>query len=105
MDFFTISTLTFRLLYVLLVIQHRRRRIVHVNVTAHPTSAWVRQQLREAFPFDEPPRYLLMDHDSIFSAEVAHSLMGMQIRPVRTSFQSPWSTVSIKPPGSPCASV
>jgi hypothetical protein len=61
MDFFTVPTVTFRLLYVLFVIQHRRRMIVHVNVTQHPTSAWVRQQLREAFPFDQRPRYLLMD--------------------------------------------
>jgi putative transposase len=90
MDFFAVPTVTFRLLYVLLVIQHRRRKILHVNVTPHPTSAWVRQQLREAFPFDERPRYLLMDHDSIFSVEVAHSLTGMQIEPLRTSVQSPW---------------
>lgn len=90
MDFFAVPTVTFRLLYVLLVIQHRRRKILHVNVTPHPTSAWVRQQLREVFPFDERPRYLLMDRDSIFSVEVAHSLTGMQIEPMRTSFQSPW---------------
>lgn len=90
MDFFTVPTVTFRLLYVLLVIQHRRRRIVQVNVTPHPASAWVRQQLREAFPFNEMPRYLLMDHDSIFSAEVVQAVTGMQIEPMRTSFQSPW---------------
>jgi putative transposase len=53
MDFFTVPTVTFRLFYVLLVIQHRRRKILHFNVTAHPTSAWVRQQLRGAFPFNE----------------------------------------------------
>ena len=63
---------------------------MHVNVTQHPTSAWVRQQLREAFPFDQRPGYLLMDHDSIFSAEVAQALMGMQIQPLRTTVQSPW---------------
>ena len=90
MDFFTVPTVTFRMLSVLFVIQHHRRTIVHVNVTPHPTSAWVRQQLREAFPFDQRPGYLLMDHDSIFSAEVARALMGMQIEPLRTGFQSPW---------------
>ncbi len=90
MDFFTVPTLTFRLLHVLFVIQHRRRKILHVKVTQHPTSAWVRQQLREAFPFDELPRYLLMDHDSIFSAAVAQAVTGMQIQPLRTSVQSPW---------------
>ena len=90
MDFFTVPTVTFRVLYVLFVIQHHRRTIVHVNVTQHPTSAWVRQQLREAFPFDQRPGHLLMDHDSIFSAEVAQTLMGMQIQPLRTTVQSPW---------------
>ena len=90
MDFFTVPTVTFRLLYVLFVIQHHRRKIVHVNVTPHPTSAWVRQQLREAFPFDQRPQYLLMDHDSIFSAAVAQAVMAMQIQPLRTSVQSPW---------------
>jgi putative transposase len=90
MDFFTVPTVTFRLLYVLLVIQHCRRKVLHVNVTPHPTSAWVRQQLREAFPFDQVPRYLLMDHDSIFSAEVVQAVTGMQIEPLRTSVQSPW---------------
>ena len=90
MDFLTVPTVTFRLLYVLLVIQHHRRKIVHINVTQHPTAAWVCQQLREAFPFDQRPRYLLMDHDSIFSAAVAEAVTGMQIQPLRTSVQSPW---------------
>jgi hypothetical protein len=52
MDFFVVPTVTFRLLYVLLVIQHDRRNVLHVNVTAHPTAVWVIQQLREAFPFE-----------------------------------------------------
>ncbi len=90
MDFFTVQTVTFRLLYVLFVVRYRRRTVVRLSVTLHPTSAWVRQQLREAFPFDELPRYLLMDRDAIFSAEVARTPTVMQIRPIRTSFQSPW---------------
>ena len=90
MDFFTVPTLTLRLLYVLLVIQHDRRKVPHVNVTASPTATWVSQQLREAFPFAGAPRYLLMDRDSIFSAEVCHVLRHMEVRPVRTSVQSPW---------------
>jgi putative transposase len=85
-----VPTLTLRLLYVLLVIQHDRRRVLHVNATAHPTAAWVTQQLREAFPFERRPRYLLMDRDSIFSAEVCRGLRHMEVHPVRTSFQSPW---------------
>jgi transposase InsO family protein len=90
MDFFTVPTLTFRLLYVLLVIQHDRRRVLHVNVMANPSAAWVSQQLREALPFERGPRYLLLDRDSIFSAEVSGVLRHMEVRPVRTSFQSPW---------------
>ena len=90
MDFFTVPTVSFRLLYILFVIHHRRRMILHVNVTAHPTAACVRQQVREAFPFADAPHYLLMDRDSIFSAEVARTLTAMQICPMRTIFGSPW---------------
>ena len=56
MDFFTVPTLTLRLLYVLLVIERDRRKVLHVNVTAYPTAAWVTQQLRAAFPFERSPR-------------------------------------------------
>jgi transposase InsO family protein len=89
-DFFIVPTVTFRLLYVLLVIQHDRRKVLHLNVTAHPTAAWVIQQLREAFPFDMKLRYLLLDRDSIFSAEVCNALRCMEVQPMRTSDQSPW---------------
>src|SRR5207302_1581943 len=65
-DFFTVPTLRFQVLYVFLVMAHDRRRILHFNVTAHPTAEWTGQQLREAFPFDQPPRYLLRDRDAIF---------------------------------------
>ena len=58
-DFFTVPTIRFQVLYVFLVLAHDRRRIVHCNVTAHPTAEWTGQQLREAFPFDQLPRYLL----------------------------------------------
>ena len=65
-DFFTVPTLRFQVLYVFLILAHDRRRIVHCNVTAHPTAEWTGQQLREAFPFDQLPRYLLRDRDAIF---------------------------------------
>jgi putative transposase len=90
MDFFTVPTLTFGILHVLVLIQYDRRKVLHLNVTANPTAAWVTQQLREAFPFAVAPRYLLMDRDSIFSAEVCRVLRLLEVRPVRTSFQSPW---------------
>ena len=62
-DFFTLPTLRFQVLYVFLVLAHDRRRILHFNVTAHPTAEWTAQQLREAFPFDQLPRYLLRDRE------------------------------------------
>lgn len=90
MDFFTVPTVTFRLLYCFFVISHNRRRIMHFSVTSHPTGAWVIQQLREAFPFQSAPRFLIFDRDSKFSFEVAVAVRSLGIGPVRTSFQSPW---------------
>lgn len=70
MDFFTVPTLTFGVLYCFFVIAHDRRRVLHFNVTKHPTSDWVSQQLREAFPYDSAPRYLIFDRDATFNDEV-----------------------------------
>src|SRR5438477_9807264 len=67
-DFFVVPTATCRLLFVLVILAHERRRVVHVPVTDHPTAAWTSQQLREAFPCDESPRYLLNDRDTAFHA-------------------------------------
>jgi hypothetical protein len=67
-DFFAVPTLTFRILFVFVVLAHDRRRILHVNVTQHPTSAWTRQQLREAFPHDANAPFLLHDRDTTFDA-------------------------------------
>jgi hypothetical protein len=68
-DFFTVPTVRFQILYVFLVLAHDRRRIVHLGVTAHPTSKWTAQQLREAFPWDSAPRFLLRDRDRIFGSD------------------------------------
>jgi putative transposase len=70
MDFFTVPTLTFGLLHCFFVIAHDRRRIIHCNVTRHPSSAWISQQLREAFPYDSTPRYLIFDRAANFNEEV-----------------------------------
>jgi hypothetical protein len=70
MDFFTVPTLNFGVLYCFFAIAHDRRRILHCNETKHPSSAWVTQQLREAFPYDSAPRYLIFDRGSSFNAEV-----------------------------------
>jgi len=65
-DFFTVPTVMFEVLFVFIVIEHDRRRIVHFNVTTHPTAEWTAQQILEAFPFDSAPKYLLRDRDGIY---------------------------------------
>jgi transposase InsO family protein len=90
MDFLVVPTVRFRLLYVWFVIDHGRRRIIHFNATLNPTAEWVIQQLREAFPDDSAPRYLIMDNDSIFSDKVTEAIMSFGTKPKRIAFQSPW---------------
>jgi len=90
MDFFTVPTLTFGVLYGFFVITHNRRRILHFNVTRRPTSEWVAQQLREAFPYESAPRYLIFDRATNFEGEVVETMKGFGITPKRTSFRSPW---------------
>jgi hypothetical protein len=89
-DFFTVPNLYFRTLYCFFVIEHARRRILHFNVTLHPTSDWIVQQLREAFPLPCPYRYVLFDHDSKFGNEVLQFLTSSALKPRRTSVRSPW---------------
>ncbi len=90
MDFFVVPTVRFRLLYVWFVIDHGRRRIIHFNVTANPTAQWVIQQLREAFPGESAPGYLIYDNDSIFSDRVTEAIEQLQVSPKRTAYRSPW---------------
>jgi hypothetical protein len=90
-DFFTVPTLRFQVLYVFLVLAHDRRRILHFNVTAHPTAEWTGQQLREAFPFDALPRYLLRDRDAIFGDEFRRQVRDMGIHEVLSAPRSPGS--------------
>jgi transposase InsO family protein len=90
MEFFTMPTLTFGLLYCFFVIAHDRRRILHCNVTKHPTSAWVIQQLREAFPYDSAPKYLIFDRGTQFNNKVIDTVKSFGIHPKRTSFRNPW---------------
>jgi len=90
MDFFTVPTVTFRLLYCFFVISHDRRRVLHFNVTRHPTSAWIIQQLREAFPFESPSRFLIFDRDSKYGLEVLVAIGSLGRRLIQTSFESPW---------------
>src|SRR5262245_50537104 len=90
MDFFTVPTATFRVLYCFFVISHSRRKVLHFNATEHPTSRWIGQQLREAFPEDTAPRYLILDRDRKYEGEVTEVLQSISSELVRTSYQSPW---------------
>jgi hypothetical protein len=89
MDFFTIPTLTFGVLYCFLVIAHERRRIICCNFTRHPTGAWVVHQLREAFPYDSAPQYLIFDRDAIFNSGFVDTVRIFGTKPIRTAFKSP----------------
>jgi transposase InsO family protein len=90
MDFFTVPTITFGVLYCFFIIGHGRRRILHFNVTEHPTSLWIVQQLREAFPFESALRFLIFDCDGKYGVEVPAVVRSLTIVPIRTSFESPW---------------
>lgn len=89
-DFFTVPTVTFQLLYCFFVIEHSRRRILHLNITRYPTADWVAQQLREAFPEASPYRYVIFDRDSKFDTDVIALLKATGLEPKRTSVQVPW---------------
>jgi putative transposase len=89
-DFFTVPTIRFQVLYVFLVLAHDRRRILHFNVTARPTAEWMGQQLREAFPFDQSPRYMLRDRDRIFGDDFREQVRDMDICEVLSAPRSPW---------------
>jgi putative transposase len=90
MDFFTVHTATFKLLYGFFILSHDRRRILHFNVTRHPTSAWVIQQLREAFPFELSHKYLIFDRDAKFGVDIIAAVKTLGVAPTRTSYRSPW---------------
>ena len=95
-DFFIVPTIRFQVLYVFLVLAHDRRRILHFNVTTHPTAEWVGQQLREAFPFDQLPRYLLRDRDAIFGDDFREQVQDMGICEVLSAPRSPWQRAYIE---------
>jgi putative transposase len=89
-DFFTVPTASFRVLFVLLVLSNHRRQILHFNVSAAPSAAWTGQQIIEAFPWDTAPRFLLRDRDGIYGGDFVRRVAGMGIEQVPTSAHSPW---------------
>jgi transposase InsO family protein len=95
-DFFTVPTIRFQILYVFLVLAHDGRSILHFNVTAHPTAEWTAQQLVQAFPWDSAPRYLLRDRDSIFGGEFVQRVRAMGIQEVLSAPRSPWQRAFVE---------
>ena len=89
-DFFTVPTATFRILFAFVVMRHERRKVVHFNVTAHPTAVWTSQQIVEAFPDDTAPRFLIRDRDGIYGNAFQHRIKNMGIEEVICAPQSPW---------------
>ena len=90
LDFFTVPTITFRLLYVLVFLSHDRRKIIHFNVTDHPTSEWATQQLRNVFYDQEIPKFLIRDRESIFGEDFIESVSALGLRPIVAAYRSPW---------------
>ena len=90
MDFFTVPTVTLKVLFVFVILEHRRRQVLHFNVTDHPTAAWTAQQIVEAFAAREPARYVIRDRDSIYGNEVRVRIASLGIEEVLTAPQSPW---------------
>jgi transposase InsO family protein len=95
-DFFTVPTIRFQILYVFLVLAHDRRRILHFAVTPHPTAEWTAQQLREAFPWDRAPRFLLRDRDGIFGADFSRQVQELGIQEVLGAPRAPRQRADIE---------
>ena len=91
-DFFTVPTATFRILFAFVVLRHDRRVVAHFNVTAHPTAEWTAQQIVEAFPEDNAPRFLIRDRDSIYGQFFQERVKRMGIEPVVIAYRSPWQS-------------
>ena len=90
LDFFTVPTATFKVLFVLIILSHDRRWILHFNVTEHPTAAWTARQLLEAWGPDEAPGYLVRDRDGIYGEAFQRQARALRIEEVPTAPQSPW---------------
>ncbi len=99
-DFLTVPTVRHRVLFVFLVLSLRRRRILHMGVTEHPTASWTAQQLTEAFPWDSPPRYLQRDRDGIYGGEFVKRVEALGMTPVVSAPRSPWQNAYVGGAGS-----
>jgi hypothetical protein len=91
-DFLTVPTIRFGVLYVFLVLAHDRRRVLHFNVTANPTAEWTARQITAAFPWDTAPRYLIRDRDGVYGDRFRGRVTAMGINEVRIAPRSPWQS-------------
>jgi transposase InsO family protein len=95
-DFFTVPTATFRIMYVFLVLRHDRREVAHFNVTEHPTAQWTAQQMDEAFPWDPAHRYLLRDRDNIYGSIFRKRVHSLGMREALIAPRSPWQNPTVE---------
>ena len=95
-DFFTVPTVTFRILFCFVVLKQDRRQVVHFNVTSHPTAFWTGQQMIQAFPKDTVPRYLLRDQDKIFGADFTERVLALGIQEIRAAPARPWQRAFVE---------
>ena len=91
-DFLAVPTLSFQVLYVFIVLSHDRRKVLHFNVVESPSAAWTAQQLREAFAFTSPPKYLLHDRDGIYGLQFQRCAEALGLEEIRTAPRSPWQS-------------
>jgi transposase InsO family protein len=90
MDFLIVPTVGFRLLFVLVILRHERRRLISLSITDHPTADWIARQLTDAFPWDEAPDYMIRDRDGCYGDAVRKRLVAMSIRDHPIAPRSPW---------------
>jgi transposase InsO family protein len=95
-DMFVVVTAAYRLLYVSVILSHARRKILHLNVTHHPTAGWLSRQITEAFPWDSAPRYLLRDRDTSYGGCFQERVRVMGITEVVTAPRSPWQNAFVE---------
>ena len=95
-DMFVVASVSFRLLYVMIILAHDRRRIIHTAVTEHPTAAWLSRQVTEAFPWDTAPRYLLRDRDASYGQHFRKRVAAIGITEVITAPRSPWQNACVE---------
>ena len=91
-----VRTISFKLLYGLVILRHARRRLVTISVASNPTAEWIAGQVTDAFPWDEAPHHLIRDRDGAFGPAYAHRIRAMGIRDHPTAPRSPWQNVYIE---------